>query len=86
MNFLLGLLVVTGAVAGWKKYKYLLSGRGDGSVPVALNGVKKWPYSTDEKLSTLSDVTHYNNFYEFGTGKEDPSANSKNFNYWKWLV
>lgn len=85
-NFLLGLLVVTGVVYGWKKYKYLLSGRGDGSIPVPLNGVTKWPYSTDEKLSSLSDVTHYNNFYEFGTDKEDPAANSKNFKASPWTV
>ncbi len=85
-NFLIGLLVVTGVVAAWKKYKYLLSGRGDGSVPVPLNGVVKWPSSTNEKISSLSDVTHYNNFFEFGTGKEDPAANSKNFRTSPWTV
>ena len=85
-NFLLGLLVVTGAVYAWKKYKYLLAGRGDGSLPVPLNGVTKWPDSTDEKVSSLSDVTHYNNYYEFGTDKEDPAANSKNFKTSPWTV
>ena len=85
-NFLLGLLAVTGAVYAWKKYKYLLSGRGDGSIPVPLNGVTRWPYGTDEKLSSLSEVTHYNNFYEFGTEKEDPAANSKNFMTSPWIV
>ncbi len=85
-NFLIGLLVVTGVVAAWKKYKYLLSGRGDGSVPVPLNGITKWPDSINEKISSLSDVTHYNNFYEFGTGKEDPAANSKHFRVAPWTV
>jgi len=31
------------------------------------------PASGDEELTTYSDATHYNNFYEFGTGKGDPS-------------
>ncbi len=31
------------------------------------------PYSTDLEPNTLEDITSYNNFYEFGTGKEDPA-------------
>ncbi|WP_099827708.1 protein-methionine-sulfoxide reductase catalytic subunit MsrP [Oceaniglobus indicus] len=30
-------------------------------------------YSTDAPLNTLEEITNYNNFYEFGTGKEDPA-------------
>jgi sulfoxide reductase catalytic subunit YedY len=30
-------------------------------------------FDTDETLTSERDVTSYNNFYEFGTGKEDPS-------------
>jgi sulfoxide reductase catalytic subunit YedY len=30
-------------------------------------------YSTDEEPNSLEDITSYNNFYEYGTGKEDPS-------------
>ena len=33
-------------------------------------------FSTDEKPTPLSDITSYNNFYEFGTDKEDPAANA----------
>lgn len=32
------------------------------------------PYSTDEKPNSRSDITSYNNFYEFGTDKSDPAA------------
>lgn len=32
------------------------------------------------------DVTGYNNFYEFGTGKEDPKANAQNFRSKPWTV
>jgi methionine sulfoxide reductase catalytic subunit len=85
-NFLLGLLATTVAVAGWKKFSYLVSWPGTGSVPVKLNGVVKGPYSTDEKQTSLNDVTHYNNYYEFGTGKDEPAENSKNFVTSPWSV
>ena len=39
-----------------------------------LNGVSKSPFSTDEKPTPFDAITHYNNFYEFGTDKEDPVA------------
>ena len=47
----------------------------------ALAGTKfpnlaKSPFSTSEPQSTLDQVTHYNNFYEFGTGKDDPAKNA----------
>ncbi|HEY2120368.1 MAG TPA: protein-methionine-sulfoxide reductase catalytic subunit MsrP, partial [Candidatus Acidoferrum sp.] len=36
--------------------------------------------------TSLQDVTHYNNFYEFGTDKADPSKNSGNFRTSPWTV
>ncbi|MDE0591143.1 protein-methionine-sulfoxide reductase catalytic subunit MsrP [Halocynthiibacter sp. C4] len=30
-------------------------------------------YSTSEKPNSFEDITKYNNFYEFGTGKDDPA-------------
>jgi len=32
--------------------------------------------STDETPTALEDITSYNNFYELGTGKEDPARNA----------
>ena len=49
-------------------------------------GLVKSPFSTTEKQNTFEDVTHYNNFYEFGTDKGDPAKNSKNFNTSSWAV
>jgi methionine sulfoxide reductase catalytic subunit len=46
----------------------------------------KSPFSTTEKQNTLNDVTHYNNFYEFGTDKGDPAKNSQNFKTSPWSV
>jgi len=36
----------------------------------------KSPLSTDEEPTALKYVTSYNNYYEFGTGKSDPSQNA----------
>ena len=39
-----------------------------------LAGVKPNVVTTDEPLNTFEEITSYNNFYEFGTGKGDPGA------------
>src|SRR5260370_1455303 len=39
----------------------------------------KGPFSTDEKINSFNDVTHYNNFYEFGVDKDQPAKNSQKF-------
>lgn len=36
----------------------------------------KSPLSTTDAPNTFEEITTYNNFYEFGTGKEDPAANA----------
>src|SRR6184192_1853201 len=46
----------------------------------------KSDFSTSEKQNSYEDVTHYNNFYEFGTDKGDPAKNAKNFNTSNWIV
>lgn len=33
-------------------------------------------FATDEKQTTYSDATTYNNYYEFGTSKSDPAKNA----------
>jgi hypothetical protein len=35
--------------------------------------------STDEPNNSYEDITTYNNFYEFGTGKSDPATHSSKF-------
>jgi len=40
----------------------------------------------DERLNSYRDVTTYNNFYEFGTDKSDPSRNSGDFRPRPWTV
>jgi sulfoxide reductase catalytic subunit YedY len=40
----------------------------------------------NETPNTWDEITTYNNYYEFGTDKGDPSANSKNFRTRPWSV
>jgi methionine sulfoxide reductase catalytic subunit len=42
--------------------------------------------SLEDRLTPYADVTGYNNFYEFGTGKEDPARNARNFRVAPWTV
>jgi sulfoxide reductase catalytic subunit YedY len=51
-----------------------------------LEGARKSPFSTTEKQTPYSDVTTYNNFYEFGTGKGDPSKNAGTLKTRPWTV
>jgi sulfoxide reductase catalytic subunit YedY len=54
---------------------------------VKLQGIRKSPLSTTgEDLTPLKDVTSYNNYYEFGTGKEDPSENAHKLRPAPWSV
>lgn len=44
------------------------------------------PYSAGLTPTPHEDVTHYNNFYEFGMGKADPSANAQGFHPLPWTL
>ncbi len=54
------------------------------SYPV--DGFQKKVVSLEEELTDEEDVTSYNNFYEFGTGKDDPKKNSKRFKTDDWTI
>jgi len=85
-KFLAGALGATaGALVGeslkqlaWPSQKVLAESK--------LNVAAKSPLSTTEQVTPLNDVTHYNNFYEFGTGKEDPAKYAANFRTSPWSV
>jgi sulfoxide reductase catalytic subunit YedY len=42
--------------------------------------------TTGETLTSLQDITHYNNFYEFGTDKSDPARNAGVMHTRPWTV
>jgi sulfoxide reductase catalytic subunit YedY len=45
-----------------------------------------WADSSSETPNSWQDVTTYNNFYEFGTGKADPYQNAQDFEPQPWSV
>jgi sulfoxide reductase catalytic subunit YedY len=51
-----------------------------------LQNINKSPLSTDAEPTSFEDVSSYNNFYEFGTGKTDPVENSGRFQPQPWSV
>ena len=85
-NFLLGLLAATASAGCGGKSEDLPSEPGRAPVGSKLSGVIKGPYGTSEAQTPYNNVTHYNNFYEFGTDKSDPANNAKNFVTSPWSV
>ncbi|MGD0200611.1 MAG: protein-methionine-sulfoxide reductase catalytic subunit MsrP [Bryobacteraceae bacterium] len=72
-RFLVGVPVaLLGARAAWAGTK--------------LAGVVRGPYGTDERPTPYGDVTHYNNFYEFGTGKTEPAERAQKLRTRPWSV
>ncbi|HEV2395442.1 MAG TPA: protein-methionine-sulfoxide reductase catalytic subunit MsrP [Candidatus Sulfotelmatobacter sp.] len=51
-----------------------------------IDGIKKSPFSTTETITPYKDVTHYNNYYEFSTEKDEPADLARNFRTRPWKV
>jgi len=51
-----------------------------------IDGIKKSALSTTETITPYKDVTHYNNYYEFSTSKDEPAELAKNFRTRPWKV
>src|SRR3984893_8473001 len=76
-----GAATLAGAAA-WRLGMPLDEVRATGKLDVAT----KSQFSTTEKQTPYNDVTHYNNFYEFGTDKTDPAKNAQKFRTSPWTV
>src|SRR5262245_47488553 len=64
-----------------------LPGFADAQTRTKLKGpIKKSSFSTTEKVNLYQHVTTYNNFYEFGTGKDEPAANARSFKTTPWTL
>src|SRR5580692_1545872 len=74
------------ALAGGKVFSHFAFPPAAVQAGTKLNITLKSPFSTTEKMNTFEDVTHYNNFYEFGTDKSDPSKNAQKFRTSPWTV
>jgi len=52
----------------------------------AFDAARKSPVSVTEPATPFKDVTTYNNFYEFGTGKDDPAERAHTLKTRPWTV
>ncbi|MDH3576496.1 MAG: protein-methionine-sulfoxide reductase catalytic subunit MsrP [Gammaproteobacteria bacterium] len=52
----------------------------------SLTDISKSSFSTDEAPNSFEDITTYNNYYEFGTGKSDPYENAQDFEPLPWSI
>jgi sulfoxide reductase catalytic subunit YedY len=86
-RFLAGVAAAGGAMlAGRAAWDLISPGLSASAAATQLSGLINSPFSTSEKQSTISQVTTYNNFYEFGSAKSDPSQNAGNLRTSPWSV
>lgn len=73
--------------ADWlNRRSFLAAGAAFAASPVVALTGKPSPLSTDEKPNSFEDITNYNNFYEFGTGKEDPARYAEAMTIDPWSI
>ena len=77
---------LAGIPAAFLAGRELLSPSGRALAGTKLANLVKSPFSTTEKQNTYDQVSHYNNFYEFGTRKDQPAQNATNFKTDPWTV
>ena len=76
-----------GSIAGTS----LLAGTAFGAIVpegerARLPDVGESEFSTNEKPNSYDDITTYNNYYEFGTGKDDPVRYAQDFEPRPWSI
>ena len=80
--------LVAGSMALWAmplaKARGAALPAGNGEIAGIVGGYNK--LGENDELTHLNAVTTYNNFYEFGTSKEDPAANADDFKPRPWQV
>ena len=77
---------------GWLNRRQIMAAGGAavlGSIAgpaMASLGAKETDYGKDLTPNTWEEITSYNNFYEFGTGKDDPAKNAGAMSTDGWSV
>jgi sulfoxide reductase catalytic subunit YedY len=85
-KFLYGMGLAGGAALAGKALLDVLNPSARAYASTKLSPLASSPFSTTEKISPEQVVTTYNNFYEFGTDKGDPSKNAQKFVTSPWTV
>ena len=86
-RFLAGLAAAgaAAAAAGYDVHE-LTAPSWSASANTKIDGIQKSPFSTTETITPFKDVSTYNNYYEFSTDKDGPSALAKKFKTRPWTV
>ncbi len=74
------------AIVGADRLADILSPRTAAFADSKLQTVKSPLSTTGEQLTSLQDLTHYNNFYEFGVQKDEPAKNAGGLPTRPWTV
>jgi len=85
-KFLYGMGLAGGLAMAGKSLVDLVSPPVRAYASTKLQGVSGSPYNTTEKITAEQVVTTYNNYYEFGTEKDQPSKNAQKFVTSPWSV
>jgi sulfoxide reductase catalytic subunit YedY len=85
-KFLYGMGLAGGLAMAGKSLADLVSPSVRAYASAKLSGLTPSPFSTTEKVTSEQVVTTYNNYYEFGTDKGDPSRNAQKFVTAPWTV
>lgn len=75
-SFLAGAAVTGIAALASGEISHLIASATEVHAAGKLQTVKSPITTTGEELTSFQDITHYNNFYEFGVNKSDPAQNA----------
>jgi sulfoxide reductase catalytic subunit YedY len=81
-----GAIAASAAALGAERLAEVLSPRIDALADTRLQTVKSPLTTTGEDLTSFQDITHYNNYYEFGVQKGDPAQNAGGLPIRPWTV
>src|SRR6185503_9124105 len=85
-KFLRGAMATGAAALGGERLAEVLSPSTAAKADSKLQTVKSSLSTTGEQLTSLEDITHYNNFYEFGVDKDAPAKNAGALPTRPWTV
>jgi sulfoxide reductase catalytic subunit YedY len=85
-KFLHGLGLAGGLALAGKEVASLIDPPTRAYATSGISGLTPSPFSTTEKMTPLQVASTYNNYYEFGTEKDQPAKNSQKFVTSPWSV
>ena len=81
-----GVVSAGAAAMGAERLAEMVSPHINARAGTKLETVKSPLTTTGEQLTSYEDITHYNNFYEFGVNKGDPSQNAGGLPTSPWTI